>query len=270
MTWALQLALLGVVDRRGDRRERGADALQSVAGLDEGVVDVVGVRHGQPLPGVRSDGLPQQLGQLDDTGDQRRILDDPPQHPGQPHEPPGRQLHADRVAHHVLEDVGLVEHHDVVLREDHAAAADVQPVQVGVDDDDVGGARPPPGLLGEARLAERAAVGARALVAADAHRPPRRVGRRPVELGGVARIGADRPTRRCGRSRRASSPPCPPARAAPPRRRTPRRRRARAGAAGTRSCCVPSARPSRTRAAGPRPGTAGPWWPAGPAGPSWR
>ena len=108
-------------------------------------------------------------------------------------EPARRQLGADGVAHDVLEHVGLVEHHDVVLGQDHAAAADVQPVEVGVDDDDVGRRGPPAGLLGEARLAERAAVGARALVAADADRPPRRVRRRPVELGGVAAVAGAGP-----------------------------------------------------------------------------
>ena len=67
------------------------------------------------------------------------------------HEAPGRQLDADGVAHHVLQDVGLVEHDDVVLGEDDAAAGDVEPVEVGVDDDDVGRRRPSPGQLGEAR-----------------------------------------------------------------------------------------------------------------------
>ena len=128
---------------------------------------------------------------------------------------PGCQLGADRVAHDVLEHVGLVEHDDVVLGQDHAAAADVEAVEVGVDDDDVGGRGPPPGLLGEARLAERAAIGAGALVAADAHRSPRGVRRGPVELGAVAGVGACRPTRRSGGSRRASPPPCPRARAGP-------------------------------------------------------
>ena len=105
------------------------------------------------------------------------VVEDPAQRPGHRDEPAGRQLGADRVAHHVLEDVGLVEHHDVVLGEDHPAAAHVQAVEVGVDDDDVGDRGRAARLLGEARLAERAAIRARALVAADADRAPRRVGR---------------------------------------------------------------------------------------------
>ena len=135
-------------------------------------------------------------------GDEVGVVEDPAQRAGHRDEAAGRQLDADGVAHHVLEHVGLVEHDDVVLGQDHAAAADVEAVEVGVDDDDVGGLGSAPGLLGEARLAERAAVGARALVAADAHHPPHRVGRRPVELGAVAGVGACRPTWRCGRSRR--------------------------------------------------------------------
>ena len=98
----------------------------------------------------------------------------------------GRDRHADRVAHDVLEPVRLVEHHDVVLGQDHPAARDMEPVEVGVDDDHVGGPGAAAGQLGEALLAERAAVGAGTLVAADAHRSPRGVGRGPVELGLVA------------------------------------------------------------------------------------
>ena len=116
----------------------------------------------------------------------RRIVEDPADHARQPDEAAGRQLDADGVAHHVLQHVGLVEDGEVVLRQDHAATGDVEPVQVGVDDHDVGDGRPPAGLLGEARIAERAAVGAGALVAADADGSPRGVGRGPLELGGVA------------------------------------------------------------------------------------
>ena len=123
------------------------------------------------------------------------MVEDPPQRAGHRDEAAGRHLHADGVAHHVLEHVRLVEHDDVVLREEDAAAADVQPVEVGVDDDHVGDAGSAAGLLGEARLAERAAVGAGALVAADADHPPHRVGRGPVELGPVARVGGGHP---CG------------------------------------------------------------------------
>ena len=54
---------------------------------------------------------------------------------------PGADLHADGVAHDVLEPVRLVEHHDVVLGQDRAAAADVEAVEVRVDDDDVGDLR---------------------------------------------------------------------------------------------------------------------------------
>ena len=127
MTWARSLRCLASSTGVAIAASTAADALEPAAGLDERVLDVVGVGHGQPLAGVRSEGLAQQRRpMLDDTGDQRRVVEDPPQRAGQRDEPAGRQLHADGVAHHVLEDVGLVEHDDVVLGQDHAAAADVR------------------------------------------------------------------------------------------------------------------------------------------------
>ena len=65
----------------------------------------------------------------------------------------------------VLELVGLVEHDDVVLGQEGAAAGDVHAVEVGVDDHDVGGLRRARrAVLGEARVAERAAGRAGALL----------------------------------------------------------------------------------------------------------
>ena len=106
-----------------------------------------------------------------------------------------RDLDADGVAHHVLEHVGLVEHDDVVLGQDRAAARHVQPVEVRVHDDHVGGRGAPPGLFGEARVAEGTPVGTGTLVAPDAHRPPRVVGRRPLHVGLVAGVGGGHPLR---------------------------------------------------------------------------
>ncbi len=91
--------------------------------------------------------------------------------------------------------MGLVEHHDVVLGQDRTAARHVEPVQVGVDDDHVGRGGALAGLLGEARITQRAAIGAGTLVAADADRPPGVVRRRPVQLGHVAGRRRPRPLR---------------------------------------------------------------------------
>ena len=82
--------------------------------------------------------------------------------------------------------------------------------------------------------------------------------------------GRRRPTRRSARCRPGSSGPCRRARARPAR---PRRRRAPRGpAAGRRSCCAPSARPSERHRHVLARGTAGPSPRAGPAAPSspWR
>src|SRR4029450_9187849 len=85
------------------------------------------------------------------------------------------------VPHDALEPVRLVEHHHVVLGDDRAAGADVDAVEMRVHDDDVADLGAVAGELGPALAAHRAAVSTRALVAADAHRPPRRVRRAPVE-----------------------------------------------------------------------------------------
>ena len=78
---------------------------------------------------------PRRLG---DRPDERRVVDDAAQRAGQRGEPTGSDLDPDGVAHDVLELVRLVDDDDVVLGQQHAAAGDVQPVQVQVDDDDVG------------------------------------------------------------------------------------------------------------------------------------
>ena len=80
-----------------------------------------------------------------------------------------------------------------MLGEQHVAAGDVEAVQVQVDDDDVGDLGAGPGQFGEAHVAHRAALAARALVARHADRLPRSVGGRPSEVGLIARPGGARP-----------------------------------------------------------------------------
>ena len=78
-------------------------------------------------------------------------------------EPAGGHLDAGGGGDGVLELVGLVDDDHVVLGQHRAAGGEVQPVEVGVDDDDVGVGGRPPGLLGEAVVALRALAGAGAL-----------------------------------------------------------------------------------------------------------
>ena len=178
---------------------------------------------------------------------------------------PGAISTPDRVAHDVFEYVRLVEHHDVVLGQDRSAACDVEPVEMGVDHDDVGGRGPAASLLGETRIAQRAAIGAGTLVAADADRTPCVVRRGPVEFGHVARRRRARPLGEpldldLGRDAPSSRAPAAPG----------RRRSSRAGVAGTRSSTVPSGPPSRSRVRGARRGRADPSWRVGPGAPWWR
>ncbi len=108
---------------------------------------------------------------------------------GQSLEPPGTDLEAARGRHDVLEEVGLVQHGEVVLGKDRAAARQVESVQVGVHDDHVRGPGSPPGLLGEAAFGARAATGPRALDRAHAHRRPGRRLRLEVQLGPITAAG---------------------------------------------------------------------------------
>ena len=164
-----QLALAGVLERRIDPDQRGEDAVEAQPGLRQRVLHRVRIRGRQALAGERADRVPQHIGEIDDAGEQRRVVDDAPHDPGERHETPRGKLDADGVAHHVLDDMGLVEDHHVVLGQDRTIAADVEAVEMGVDDDDVGRCRSPARPLGETRLAHRAPLGAGALLAADAH-----------------------------------------------------------------------------------------------------
>ena len=96
-----------------------------------------------------------------DIVDEGRLLDDRPDRPGEVHEPPGSDLEPARVRHDVLELMGLVDHHHVVLGQHGTVAVEIETEQVGVDHDHVGVGRPVPRLLGEARTALRAALARR-------------------------------------------------------------------------------------------------------------
>ena len=114
------------------------------------------------------------------------VVDDGPERSGQRGEPAGGDLDAGGGRDGVLELVGLVDDHDVVLGQHRPAGRQVQAVEVGVHDDDVGVGGGPPGLLGEAVVALGALAGPGALARPDADRGPRPERRLAVELGPVA------------------------------------------------------------------------------------
>ncbi len=184
----LRILVLGV-----DGDERLVRTTQPQASVGEHLLHRVGQRGRESIADVRCQRIAQALGDLGDRADQRRVVDDPSHDAGQGRESPRGDLDADRVAHDVLEDMGLVEHDDVVLGEYRPAARHVEAVQVCVDHDHVGGCRSSARLLREAGVAEWTAIGTRALVAAHADRTPCVVRRRPVELRHVARRAGARP-----------------------------------------------------------------------------
>ena len=122
-----------------------------------------------------------------------------PDDAGEGREPPGAERQPRRRRDDVFELVRLVEHDHVVLGQEGLAPGEVQSVEVGVDDHQR--RRPGPAgrrHLGEARLAERAAGGAGALVARHAHRLPGPRVHRPRQLGLVAGRRRRGPARRAG------------------------------------------------------------------------
>jgi hypothetical protein len=182
-----QSTLLGVLVAGVDRHQHLVGATEPEAGIVQDLLHRIGQRGRQPVADVWAQCVAKPFGDLGDRPDQLRVVEDAPNDARQCREATGSDLDADRVAHDVLEHVRLVEDDDVVLRQDRAAARHVESVQVCVDHDHVGCASAAACLFGEARVAQGAPVGAGALVAADAHRSPRVVGWRPVELGHVAR-----------------------------------------------------------------------------------
>ena len=134
---------------------------------------------------------------LGQPADDRRIVDHPAHDGSEVGEPARADLHADRVAHDVLELVRLVDHDHVVLGQQHAAAGDVEAVEVEVDDDDVGDRGP---ASGPARRSTRRPSGT--FVPPGHSSLPTltachdRVGGRPVEVGLVAGLGRAGPLAR--------------------------------------------------------------------------
>ena len=206
---------------------------------------------------------------------------DGPGHGGQGPEPPRGDLGAERRRHHLLDLVGLVEDHHLVLGQDGAPAGQVGAVEVGVDHHHVGRRRRRPGPFGEAGAARGAAEGARALAGADAHHRPGPGVRLEGQVGPVAVLGLAGPVEEAADVVDQPVPaprptPSSPAVARLVGARTPRRaaagppgRRSRPPAGGRGSCSGPSARRRRRAGRTPRPRTGGPSRPAGPGGPWW-
>ena len=96
-----------------------------------------------------------------------------------------RDLDPEARGHDLLELVGLVEDDDVVVGQHRPAAGQVRPVEVGVDDHDVGRRGPVVGGFGEAASARGAVVGARAFPGADAQHVPGPVGRLEAQVGAI-------------------------------------------------------------------------------------
>ena len=149
-------------------------------------------RRAEPLPVV----LGQCVGQLAGTGfevaDEPLVGHDRLRRPGQGDEAAAAQLDARGGGDDLFELVGLVEDHDVVLGQHAAAGGEMQAVEVGVDDEHVGGGGLGAGSFGEAGLADGTARRARTLPGAHRQCRPRRPRRLEGELGAVAggRLGA--------------------------------------------------------------------------------
>ena len=244
------LALVRLAHAGVDGAQAGLHLVDATAAEHQRVRDVDRQGIGQALAQAglerRSERLSSSFEQAGPVGGEHG-----PDEAGEGREPPGAERQPRRRRDDVFELVRLVEDDHVVLGQEGLAPGEVEPVEVGVDDHQVGGLGPPACHLGEARLAERAAGGAGALLARHAHRLPGPRVHRPRQLGLVAgrrRRGPggepgqltsqDRPGRRArrrARGRPGRRHPWPPA-----------------GAAGRRSSSGPSAPPRRRRGRGAR------------------
>ena len=151
-------------------------------------------RHRPPKPPahVLGQGRRQLLPGAVETVHQLLVGHDRLHRPSCVGEAAGAEVQAEGGGDDVLQLVGLVDHHHVVVGEDGSPRLQVEPVQVQVHHHHVGLAGRRPGLLGETGPALRAPLGARALFGGDAHRRPRRRRRFPVQLGpvtGLAGLG---------------------------------------------------------------------------------
>ena len=151
-------ALVGVGHVGRDGPQRGQQGSTGRRPCGERVADGVGQRAPGAAADVGREGVGQPVPASARGAEQLVVVDDPAGQPGQVGEAAGAEATAGGVGDDVLELVGLVDHDHVVLGQDRAAGADVEAVEVGVDDDDVGRRGPAAGRLGEALFAERAAA----------------------------------------------------------------------------------------------------------------
>ena len=192
-----QQSLLGVAmpvrDGTVDVAQRLASAVEAEPSLDECVGNRNGQWVGEAIAHLGSEYLAQQRRDVGHGTDEERVFHHSPQCLRNASEPTRSDRHAHGVAHHVLELVCLVEDHHIVVRQDRSVAGHVEPVQEGVHDGDICNRGAGASGLGEALCTHRAALAARALLAADAHLGPRPVRGGPVELGLVAGLGDSGP-----------------------------------------------------------------------------
>ena len=178
----------------GDAAQRDLRLLDPAADRGQGPGEGVGQRGGQPLVAVGEERRRQHRTGIGHAGDRvARLGEDAPQQPGQMGEPAGADLDAGGGGDDVVDDVRLVDDREVVLGEDGAVAGEVEPVQVEVDDHDVGLGGPVAGGLGEAAVAAGAAGRTGAVARRRADRGPGGVAGLDVELGAVAGGGGGGP-----------------------------------------------------------------------------
>ena len=171
----------------GQAAQRGLGAGHPLAHRGEGGRQVVGQRQHETVAQVWCERVGQQPAGRVDVGDRGAGLgEDAAQQPAQVSESTRPDLDSAGGRDHVVEDVGLVDDRQVVLREDGAGRGDVEPVEVEVDDDHVGFGGGRACLLGEACVAARAAPCARTVARRGADGHPGGVGGLGLQLGSVA------------------------------------------------------------------------------------
>ena len=168
-----QLALVHVDHVAADAPQGIEDLADAGPRRHDGVGD--GGRHrAQAATLVGNEAGGESVAGTGEASGEALVGHDPAHRAGQCREAAGAHGEAGGIGDHVLELVGLVEHHDVVLGQERPAAGHVHAVEMGVDDHHVGRRRPGARVLGETLVTEGAARRTRALLGGHAHRLPRR------------------------------------------------------------------------------------------------
>ena len=169
-----QDALLDVGQVARDGAQRALRVLQTIAQVEQHRPHHVGQRHRQSLADEVAEHVAHERRGLGERCHDGGVVEDAPQHADDAQEPAAADLAADRVAHDVLELVGLVEDHGIVVGQDadpRASQGQIAKEQRMIHDQQLGILRATTGLIVETVLV-RGTLPAQAVTVIAGHLVP--------------------------------------------------------------------------------------------------